>query len=190
MSEPHPGGQPAQPDGPPHFSQEPGSQPPPGQQPPAYGQQPPPPGQQPPAYGQQPQGYGQQPQGYGQQPPGQPGGYGHPGQELSPADQRMWAMLGHLGGILLSFLAPLIVFLVQKDRGAYVKEQSAEALNFQLTVLIGYVVVTVLTIITLGFGSFLYLPLWLVAVVFAVLAGVAANKGENYRYPVSLRMIS
>lgn len=122
-------------------------------------------------------------QGY---PP--PAGYPAPTQELSPADQRMWAMLAHLGGILFGFLAPLVVYLVQKDRGLYVREQSLEALNFQLTLLIGYVISGVLTFVVIG--AFTWILVAIAGLVLAIMAGVAANKGENYRYPVSVRMIS
>lgn len=160
MSEPHPEGEPAQPDGPPQFSKEP----------PAGG------GAAPPPYGQPPQG------GY---PPAGQQGYG---QELSPADQRMWAMLAHLGGILFSALAPLIVYLVQKDRGQYVKEQSLEALNFQITVLIGYVVSAVLVVVVIGI--FTWIIIGVAALVLAIVAALAANKGENYRYPLTLRLVS
>jgi uncharacterized Tic20 family protein len=153
------------------------------------GQQPPPP------YGQPGQSgaYGQPGQ------PGQPGPYGqYPqvgpaqgySQELSPADQRMWAMLAHLGGIILGFVAPLIVYLVQKDRGIFVREQSREALNFQLTLLIAYVIASVIGVITFGIGFILYLPLVVLNILLPILAGVAANKGENYRYPLTVRMVS
>ncbi|GAB2677349.1 DUF4870 domain-containing protein [Thalassiella azotivora] len=137
--------------------------------------------------GQPQQGYPQQ--GYPQQgyPQQAPAGQGL-STEMSPSDQRMWAMLAHLGGILFGFLAPLIVWLVQKDRGAYVADQSKEALNFQIAVAIGYVVSVVLSVI--GIGVLLFFVVWIGSLVFAILAGLAANKGENYRYPVTIRFIS
>ena len=58
---------------------------------------------------------------------------------LSPSDERLWATLIHVGGIFFGFLVPLIGYLVLKDRGPLVRQHSATALNFQLTVLIGYV---------------------------------------------------
>jgi hypothetical protein len=180
------------------------AQQPPYGQPPAYGEQQP---GQPPQYGQP--GYGQPPQ-YGQPPAyGQPGNgqpaqygqqqppYGAPGypqtgagfsQELSPSDQRMWAMLAHLSGILFSVVGPLVVWLVQKDKGLFVTEQSKEALNFQITLLIGYLAAGVLTFIIVGFFLLFVLPV--LAVVFGVIAAIAANKGENYRYPFTLRLVS
>ena len=52
----------------------------------------------------------------------------------------MWAMLGHLGGIIIGFLSGLIVMLVFGKRSAFVNDQAKEALNFQITLLIGYVI--------------------------------------------------
>lgn len=148
-----------------------------------------------PGYGQDQPPYGQAPQpGYGQAPPpyGQVGGYPQQGaqgysQELSPSDQRLWATLAHIGGILFSVIGPLVVFLVQKDKGLYVTEQSKEALNFQITLLIGYVVSGVLTIVVIGIIGLVVLPV--LAIVFGIIAAIAANKGENYRYPLTLRLV-
>lgn len=99
----------------------------------------------------------------------------------------MWAMLGHLGGILLGFLAPLITWLVFRERSAFVEDQGKEALNFQITVTIGYVIASVLVFAVIGFAL---LPLlWLASIVLSVIAAVAANRGERYRYPVALRLI-
>ena len=169
---------------------------------PSYGQAPPAQGgygqQTPQGYGQQPQQYGQQPQQqYGQQPqqqygqpgPGAPQGYGTAGA-VSPQDERMWGMLGHIGTIVIGIIAPLITYLMYKDRSAFVKQQSTESLNFQITMLIAYVVSWILAFVTFGIGSFLPFIVWVVNLVFVIIAGLAANKGENYRYPFSIRMVS
>jgi uncharacterized Tic20 family protein len=165
-------------------------QPPPQQ--PGYGQAPPAQGgygQQPPqAYGQQP--YGQQPQQqYGQPGPGAPQGYGTAGA-VSPQDERMWSMLAHIGTILIGVIAPLITYLMYKDRSAFVKQQSAESLNFQITMLIAYVVSWIVAGITFGLLFFLPILVWVANLVLVIIAGMAANKGENYRYPFALRMVS
>jgi hypothetical protein len=125
------------------------------------------------------------PGGYAGPPPGQPAA----GAPVTESDERTWAMLGHIGGILVGFIAGLIVYLVYKDRSQYLKDQGAEALNFQITIAIGYVAVTVLTVITFGIGSILYLALWAVQIIFGIIAGLAANKRENYRYPFAIRFI-
>ncbi|HEV7849290.1 MAG TPA: DUF4870 domain-containing protein [Mycetocola sp.] len=177
-----------------------GQQPQPGQpypDQPYQGQQPPP-GQ---PYGQQP--YGQQPYG-GQVPPQQ---YPYQGQQtgaapLTQAEDKQWASFAHFGGALGAFLgagtagwiAPLIIYLVFKDRGPFTRQESKEALNFQLTVtiyVIGlYVLGAILAIILIGF---LLWPLaWIVGVlgiIFGIIAGVKVNNGEAYRYFHAIRMV-
>jgi uncharacterized Tic20 family protein len=100
-------------------------------------------------------------------------------------DARTFAMLAHLLGIFTSFVGPLIIWLVKKDEHPFVNEQGKEALNFQITVAIAYVVATLLPIA----GCFLAPAVWVVNLIFCIMACVAANKGEHYRYPVSLRLI-
>jgi uncharacterized Tic20 family protein len=95
---------------------------------------------------------------------------------------RQWASLAHLGGIL-SFPPALIIWLVFKDRGAFTNEQGKEALNFQITLLIGYVALnvlsTILALVTFGLLSGLF-----------SLGYLSAKDGRPYRYPFALRLIS
>lgn len=189
------------PDQPPSYSPGGYGQPGPAQPGPAQpaagqpGAYPPPPGQ-PGDYAQaggyaQPGGYGQ-PGGYSQ-----PGGYGQGGVPqggfppggVTQSDERTWATLGHVGGILVSFVAGLVVYLVYKDRSAYLKEQGAEALNFQITIVIGYVAASILAAVSFGLLVFLPVVVWVLQIVFGVLAGLAANRHESYRYPLSLRLV-
>ena len=83
----------------------------------------------------------------------QPPVYGAPSvpSPLSPADEKLWATLIHLGGLFFGFLAPLIGYLILKDRGPFVRAHAATALNFQLTLLIAYVVGSILTVVLIGF---------------------------------------
>jgi uncharacterized Tic20 family protein len=110
-----------------------------------------------------------------------------PAQPLSPSDERMWATLIHVGGIIIGFLAPLLGYLLLKDRSTFVGENSKNALNFQLTVLIGYVVSGVLMFVLIGFLT--YPLVWVLSIVFSILGAVAANRGEVYRYPLTIAFI-
>ncbi|MDQ1642952.1 MAG: hypothetical protein QOJ90_2303 [Actinomycetota bacterium] len=138
-----------------------------------------------------PGGYGAPPPpGYGYGAPPPPGygygGYG-PAPQLSPQDERLWAMLAHLGGLVLGFLASLIVLLVQGEKSAFVRRQAVEALNFQITLLIASIVSFVLLFVLIGF---ILLPVVLIGgLVLMIVAGVKANAGEDYRYPVNLRLV-
>ena len=108
------------------------------------------------------------------------------GRQLT-SDEQTWSMLAHLGGIVLGFLAPLIVMLTKGNESPYTKRQSVEALNFQITLLIGYVIASVLMFVLIGF--LLWPLLYIANIVLCIMAGMAANKGQDYHYPVTLRLV-
>ncbi|MFZ5662998.1 MAG: DUF4870 domain-containing protein [Pseudomonadota bacterium] len=111
------------------------------------------------------------------------------------SDDRTVALLTHLSGILFNFVVPLIVWLINKDKAekAFLNDQAKEALNFNLTLLAIYIALQVLTAITLGLLGLLTVPLmfllWIVSVIFYIIAGIKANNGERYRYPFAFRLI-
>lgn len=131
--------------------------------------------------------YGQQPGGP-QHPggPQYPAGY-QPPQPMSPEDQRLWATLTHIGGIFFNFIAPLVAYLVLRDRGGFIREHTRVALNFHITMAIAYVVGTLT--VWLGIGVLIALAAGVLSLVFGIMAAVAANRGEFYRYPLSIEFI-
>src|SRR5665647_3311262 len=116
-----------------------------------------------------------------------PPGYAAPAAPMTDAEQRQWAMFSHLGGILFGFVPALVIWLVFKERGRLVDEQAKEALNFQITWNIALIIASLTFVILIGIVLF---PLvYIGGVIFMVMAGMAANKGQAYRYPVTLRLI-
>ena len=109
-------------------------------------------------------------------------------QPMSPADEKLWATLVHLGGLFVGFLAPLIGFLVLKDRGPFVRAHTATALNFQLTLLIAYIVGAVLSVVIIGI--FILIAAYVLNIVLCIVAAVKANRGDWYKYPVTISFIS
>lgn len=100
------------------------------------------------------------------------------------SDERTLAILCHLLGFFLSFLVPLIIYLVKKDESAYVAAHAKEALNFQITI---FLVVVGLIVTLIGI-----LLLWIVGIagmVLAIVATVKAAEDKLYRYPLTLRLI-
>lgn len=97
------------------------------------------------------------------------------------------AMIAHFLGAVTGFLGPLIIYLTSGKQDPYVEDQSVEALNFHLTILIGYVISAVLFIVIIGI--FTYLICLAVSVIFSILGGMAAQKGEWYRYPFSIKFV-
>lgn len=120
--------------------------------------------------------------GYGSPPPGAPAPGAFGGGQLSQQDERMWAMLAHIGAVVLGFIAPLIVLLVQGEKSPFTRVNAVESLNFQISLLI---VGIPLTIITCGLGAVIFV----VGIVFEIIGGIKANGGEEYRYPAALRLV-
>jgi uncharacterized Tic20 family protein len=143
----------------------------------AYG---PPPSSGAGAYGPPPGG------GYGA--PGAPGGYGGP-SGYATNDEKTWALIAHFGGILVGFLAPLISMLVKGNESPTVRAHSVEALNFQITWGIATVIASIVAACTLGILFFLPLVTWLVVIIFSIVAGMKANEGVLYHYPMTWRIV-
>lgn len=143
--------------------------------------------QQPPAY-QQP--YGQQ--GYAQQPPQYAPAAPQP---LTPNEERTWGMLSHvvggaamvLSGGFLGFVGSLVIYLMYKDRGPFVRAHAANSLNVQITAAIGFLIGWVLAIVLVGFAILAVVFVW--AVVMHIIGAVKANNGEWWTPPLTPQFI-
>jgi uncharacterized Tic20 family protein len=112
---------------------------------------------------------------------------------LTADEERRWTMLAHLGG-LLSFVGPLIVWLIYRDRSDAVDREAKEALNAQLTyaaaALALYIVGALLAIVLVGLVFILAASLvQLAALIIAIVAAVRANTSGRYRYPLTFRFV-
>jgi uncharacterized protein len=121
-------------------------------------------------------------------PPGQMPAYGQPQGPVSPSDAHMWGLFANLGAIFFSFLAPLVIYLIYKDRDPFIRRHATQSLNFQIILAIGYFVSFILTFVIIGIFTFFALAVC--GIVFPILASVAANKGEPYDYPLIPQMVT
>lgn len=102
-------------------------------------------------------------------------------------DDRNLAVLAHLTGIFSWFLGPLLIWLTQKDKSPYVAREAKEALNWQITVVAGFIASAILMVVLIGMIT---MPLVMLAnLVFSILGVVKAMKGESYTYPFALRLL-
>ncbi|GAB3690290.1 DUF4870 domain-containing protein [Spirosoma flavus] len=126
-------------------------------------------------------------------PPTPPPPYSSAPVALSESDERMWAMLAHLVALPGSFfligtvLGPLIIWQIYKDKSAYVDYHGKESVNFQITMALAAAISILLMFVLIGFV--LITIVGIVWVVFTVIAGIKANNGEYYRYPLTIRFI-
>lgn len=113
---------------------------------------------------------------------------------------RTWNMLCHLSalaGFVIPFghlLGPLIVWQIKKNEFPSVDVHGKAALNFQITVTIavfvGAFITAILSFIGIGFLLFpLVMLLGLVGLILAIIAGIKANNGEEYKYPYSFELV-
>jgi uncharacterized Tic20 family protein len=103
-------------------------------------------------------------------------------------EERTGATITYVLTGLFSWLGGLIGWLIWRNKGPFAQEQTTEALNFGLTTLIAFILVNILTRI-IPFLGILTLLIWVAQLVFSIMGAVAANKGESYRYPYSLRLV-
>ena len=109
-------------------------------------------------------------------------------------NERTWGMLAHLSalaGLVMPLigivLGPLVVWLARRDESEFVAAHAKEALNFNISVLLGALACMLLMLVFIGFllGTALFVA-WLVMM---LIAAIKASEGQSYRYPFSLRLV-
>lgn len=140
-------------------------------------------------------GYGQQPQpAFQSQPP-----------TMSPEDERTWGAVSHGGAVVamicsagfLGFLASIAVYVINKDRGPFVRAHAANSINIQITMFIWLVVLGILTIpvaiLTLGLGLLVMVPAlaaaFVVAGILHVVGAIKAYNGEWWNPPLTPQFV-
>lgn len=119
-----------------------------------------------------------------------------PGADLALTEtDKTTAMFCHLiafAGVVIPFpfvnvIGPLVLWLTQKDKSAYIDHHGKESLNFQITVAIASAIAFLTIFILVGF---LLLPaVAIYAIVMTIIAAIKAKEGVNYRYPYTLRLV-
>jgi len=110
-------------------------------------------------------------------------------QPLVPptSDEKTMAMLAHILMLVFGFIPPLVIWLIKKDESKFVADNAKEALNFIITLCIGYIVAFFLIFIFIGI--LLFVLLGLVQLVLVIIATIKTSEGKIYRYPINLRLI-
>ncbi|HPF25037.1 MAG: DUF4870 domain-containing protein [Steroidobacteraceae bacterium] len=117
--------------------------------------------------------------------------------EVSKDDRNMGlfvhlaALAGFVVPVVGNILGPLVIWILQKDKSAFVADQGAEAINFNITVTIVAAVLAALSVLVvtmvITIPGFVILGIgWLVL---TIMAAVKASNGERYRYPFTWRLV-
>lgn len=112
---------------------------------------------------------------------------------MPSSEERNWAVACHLSALaglvfpLGSVLGPLVVWLLGRERSPYVDAQGKEALNFQLTMLVAYLISLALVFVVIGIP--LLVILIVLDIVLVVTAAVQASSGTQWHYPLSFPLV-
>jgi len=113
--------------------------------------------------------------------------------EPDTSNENNWAMGAHispLAGSIVAFpvLGPLVMFFLKDQYGPFARKHVLEALNFNISMTIYMFVSWILVIVAVGF---LLIPIVAVLwIIFPILGAVKASNGEEYRYPLTIRLVS
>ena len=114
-------------------------------------------------------------------------------EPISEEEERKWAMFAHIGTFSSMFvplgniIAPIVIWQIKKNESDFIVDQAKESLNFQITLMIYALISFLLVFIIIGF--FMLFALILFSLIIVIVAGVKANEGEHYRYPMTIRLV-
>ena len=111
----------------------------------------------------------------------------------SNSEERNFSMLCHLSalaGYVIPFghiIGPLIFWLIKKDQYTEVDRQGKDALNFQISMTLWFIVAAIMIILVIGL--FALIALGVIHLVLIIVASVKSNNGERFKYPLSIDFI-
>lgn len=125
-------------------------------------------------------------------PPPPPSFNENPGSAASNPNENNLSVLAHAGTLinfisLPGILVPLVIMLTAGKTSSRVRANAVESLNFQISMLIYAVISVVLMFVLIGFLTIIVVAGF--TLVTPIVAAVKASSGENFKYPVTIRMV-
>ena len=115
-------------------------------------------------------------------------------------DDKTLAVLAHLSPIIalvltagwLSWVGPLLVWLIWRDRSPLVRTAAATSFNFNLTIWIAVVLgwICIFTLILIPVGIVLLVVPGILQLIFSILGALRASRGEAYKYPLQIPVLN
>ena len=93
----------------------------------------------------------------------------------------------HLSTLLTSFVGPLLVYLLRESRDDFVAHAAREALNFQLTLALLWILTLIALFFVIGFAVLPFLILFSIGM--PVWAAALTSQGQRYRYALCIRWV-
>ena len=96
-------------------------------------------------------------------------------------------LLSHIGTLFGNFIVPLIIWLTKRDESKEVAEHAKESLNFQISMSLYSIIAFLLIAIIVGIP--LLVVIVLINLICVVTATMKADRGEFFRYPLTMRFV-
>ena len=111
----------------------------------------------------------------------------------SDKDGQMWSMILHLSLLsncvipIAGIIAPIVIWQIKKDEHPIVDVHGKNAVNWIISAVIYSVICFILVFAFIGI--FLLFILGALSVVFPIIAGIKANNGEVWKYPLTFQFL-
>ena len=99
-------------------------------------------------------------------------------------DEKSFVALMHASQLLSAFIAPLVMWLVFKEKSRLVDEAGKDILNFQISIVL-YSIVLCITCIGIALVPFVGIA----AVVLIIIAIIKSLNGEKWLYPLTIKLL-
>lgn len=97
------------------------------------------------------------------------------------------SFIGWIGIPFANIVAPLVMWQLKKDEMPFGSAQAKECLNFQISMTIYAIISVILCLLLIGIP--MLIALYLIDIIFTIIAAIKSNDGIPYRYPMTVRFI-
>ena len=116
-----------------------------------------------------------------------------PPMGLQTPDERQWGMFVHLSLLInliippLGLIAPIVLWQMKKDEMPALEPHGKMVANWVISSLIYTVICAVISIVVIGLLGLL--ALYVMNIAFSIIAGIKANNGELWEYPLTIKFL-
>ena len=116
-----------------------------------------------------------------------------PPAALQTAEERQMGMIMHLSQLVnvlffpIGIVAPIVLWQTQKEKMPALDAHGKMVTNFMISMTIYMVVSIILMFVLIGFLTILAAAI--MGIVFPIIGGIKANKGELWSYPMTIKFL-
>jgi uncharacterized Tic20 family protein len=114
------------------------------------------------------------------------------GGNMEARQMAMFLHLSQLAGVVvpgLGLAAPIVIWQMKKEQFPELDTHGKMVTNWIISLLIYFVVASILSVVTCGFGALLFIPIAIVAIVYPIIGGLKARDGVLWKYPLTITFI-